>query len=209
MFGGVSRLRRLVTSHDIRTNYCTKFTASKITANAPERRNFPTKFELQSLAREHPSDSETAISLPTPFPGRQSNGKTGAELYKQLVGPLVVVLFIFFLNCGDSCRYSDILIGDILSSLGNIPSEGVRDRLIYGHLQGQRSTVVGTGVVKWFNVKKGFGFIAPDDGGEDLFVHHSEIKTSGYASLEEGQQVEFERGEGQKGRPCATNVVPK
>ena len=63
------------------------------------------------------------------------------------------------------------------------------------------------GTVKWFNSDKGFGFINPDDGGDDLFVHHSEIKTDGYASLDEGQKVEFEVGEGKKG-PCATNVVP-
>ncbi len=63
------------------------------------------------------------------------------------------------------------------------------------------------GTVKWFNASKGFGFINPDDGGEDLFVHHSEIKTSGDASLDEGQKVEFEVGQGKKG-PCATNVVP-
>ena len=63
------------------------------------------------------------------------------------------------------------------------------------------------GTVKWFNSSKGFGFINPDDGGDDLFVHHSEIKTNGYASLNEGQQVEFEIGQGKKG-PCATNVIP-
>ncbi len=64
-----------------------------------------------------------------------------------------------------------------------------------------------TGKVKWFNSSKGFGFIAPDGGGDDLFVHHSEIKTSGYASLDEDQSVEFEVGQGKKG-PCATNVIP-
>jgi len=63
------------------------------------------------------------------------------------------------------------------------------------------------GTVKWFNSSKGFGFINPDDGGDDLFVHHSEIKTNGYASLNEGQKVEFEVGQGKKG-PCATNVIP-
>ncbi len=64
-----------------------------------------------------------------------------------------------------------------------------------------------TGKVKWFNDSKGYGFITPDDGGDDLFVHHSEIKTSGYASLDEGRNVEYEVGEGKKG-PCATNVSP-
>jgi CspA family cold shock protein len=66
---------------------------------------------------------------------------------------------------------------------------------------------VSTGKVKWFNSSKGYGFIEPDDGGNDLFVHHSEIKTNGFASLDEGQKVEFEIGEGKKG-PCATNVIP-
>ena len=74
-------------------------------------------------------------------------------------------------------------------------------------ISGQGVTVVGTGTVKWFNGKKGFGFITPDGGSEDLFVHHSEIKMDGYASLDEGQKVEFEIGQGKKG-PCATNVVP-
>ena len=64
-----------------------------------------------------------------------------------------------------------------------------------------------TGTVKWFNSNKGYGFITPDDGGKDLFVHHSEVKTSGYATLDEGQKVQYEVGEGQKG-PCAKNVTP-
>ena len=65
-----------------------------------------------------------------------------------------------------------------------------------------------TGTVKWFNADKGFGFITPDNGGKDLFVHHSEIQASGYKSLNDGQKVEFEVGQGQKG-PCATNVKPQ
>ena len=65
-----------------------------------------------------------------------------------------------------------------------------------------------TGTVKWFNDSKGYGFITPTDGGSDLFVHHSEIETAGYASLKEGQSVEFEVGEGKKG-PCATKVKPQ
>jgi CspA family cold shock protein len=64
------------------------------------------------------------------------------------------------------------------------------------------------GTVKWFNADKGFGFITPEDGGKDLFVHFSEIKSNGeFATLNDGQSVEFEVGEGQKG-PCATGVVP-
>ena len=65
-----------------------------------------------------------------------------------------------------------------------------------------------TGTVKWFSNKRGYGFIVPDDSGEDLFVHHSEIKMDGYVTLNEGQKVEFEIGQGEKGRPCATNVIP-
>ena len=64
-----------------------------------------------------------------------------------------------------------------------------------------------TGTVKWFNADKGYGFITPDDGGKDLFIHHSEIQMGGFKSLNEGQKVEFEIGQGQKG-PCATNVKP-
>jgi len=59
--------------------------------------------------------------------------------------------------------------------------------------------------VKWFNDSKGYGFITPDDGGKDLFVHHSGIAGSGFKSLAEGAKVEFESTEGQKG-PQATNV---
>ena len=62
------------------------------------------------------------------------------------------------------------------------------------------------GTVKWFDASKGFGFITPEDGGKDLFVHHSEIKSDGYATLNDGQKVEYVLGQGQKG-PCATSVV--
>ena len=61
------------------------------------------------------------------------------------------------------------------------------------------------GKVKWFNDKKGFGFIIPEDGSKDLFVHHTSIQGEGFKSLAEGQAVEFEVEEGQKG-PQATNV---
>lgn len=55
------------------------------------------------------------------------------------------------------------------------------------------------GTVKWFNDAKGYGFITPDDGAKDLFIHHSSIVGEGYKSLAEGQQVEFNVGEGPKG----------
>ena len=64
-----------------------------------------------------------------------------------------------------------------------------------------------TGTVKWFNAEKGFGFIAPDDGGADVFAHFSAIASSGYRSLDENQKVEFEVTQGQKG-PQAENVRP-
>ena len=83
----------------------------------------------------------------------------------------------------------------------------MREIYLFGQHTGQGEVQVSTGTVKWFNSSKGFGFINQDEGGDDLFVHHSEIKSSGYASLDEGQKVEFEVGQGKKG-PCATNVVP-
>jgi CspA family cold shock protein len=61
------------------------------------------------------------------------------------------------------------------------------------------------GTVKWFNAEKGYGFIAPDDGGTDLFVHFSAIQSKGYKRLDESQRVSFEVGSGPKG-PQAINV---
>ena len=64
-----------------------------------------------------------------------------------------------------------------------------------------------TGIVKWFNDSKGFGFITPDSGGKDLFAHFSEIQGSGFKSLAENQRVEFEVKQGQKGLQ-ASNIKP-
>ncbi len=60
-----------------------------------------------------------------------------------------------------------------------------------------------TGTVKWFNDSKGYGFITPDEGGEDLFAHFSAIEMDGYKSLKEGQRVTFEVTDGQKGKQAS------
>ena len=68
-----------------------------------------------------------------------------------------------------------------------------------------RSKRMAQGTVKWFSQDKGYGFITPDEGGEDIFVHFSAIQGSGFRNLEEGEKVTYEVGQGQKG-PQAQNV---
>ncbi|XP_048227341.1 glycine-rich protein 2 [Ricinus communis] len=65
------------------------------------------------------------------------------------------------------------------------------------------------GTVKWFSAQKGFGFIAPDDGGEDLFVHQTSIQSDGFRTLSEGQPVEFSVDFGEDGRTKAVDVIPR
>lgn len=64
-----------------------------------------------------------------------------------------------------------------------------------------------TGIVKWFNVSKGFGFIVPDEGSKDVFVHISALESAGLSSLLEGQRVEYEMGQDRKGRMSAATIA--
>ena len=99
-------------------------------------------------------------------------------------------------------------MGYSLASLGEYTGGKRRGKeFIAGLSEKPKESIVAKGKVKWFNDRKGFGFITPDDGGEDLFVHHSNIAAEGYKSLYDGQAVEYEVGEGRKG-PQATNVRP-
>ena len=81
-----------------------------------------------------------------------------------------------------------------------------RTPLLVRRTREKEGICMATGTVKWFNADKGYGFITPDGGGADLFVHFSAIQSSGYKTLEEGAKVEFEESQGQKG-PQATNVT--
>ena len=83
---------------------------------------------------------------------------------------------------------------------------GSRDLCPLCRKKGSEGTYMATGTVKWFSDEKGFGFITPDDGGRDLFVHFSGINGDGYRSLAEGSKVSYEEEAGPKG-PKAVNVM--
>jgi CspA family cold shock protein len=84
------------------------------------------------------------------------------------------------------------------------PYASIGEAVLYAHQQ-QGRAFMKTGTVKWFNDQKGFGFIAPDDQGGDLFVHHTAVRMAGFRSLKEGQRVSYEPTEGPKGKQ-ASNV---
>jgi CspA family cold shock protein len=77
----------------------------------------------------------------------------------------------------------------------------------YSFVYSQQRIYMDTGIVKWFNDSKGFGFISPDSGKDDLFAHFSEIRADGFRSLAEGQRVSFETKQGPKGLQAA-NIKP-
>ncbi len=84
------------------------------------------------------------------------------------------------------------------------PARGVPDPVGVDQNEGMQQTMA-TGTVKWFNDAKGYGFITPDDGGEDLFAHFSAIQMNGFKTLKEGQKVQFDVVQGPKGKQ-ASNI---
>jgi CspA family cold shock protein len=108
----------------------------------------------------------------------------------------VVVPIDFMCACWFYCRRIFVLADSIPVRVTELDSAFLR-----------KKKIMATGTVKWFNSDKGFGFIQPDGGGADVFAHHSNIAAQGFRELQEGQKVQFDITQGQKG-PQAENIVP-
>jgi len=145
--------------------------------------------ELQALARMRPLLAGGADVFAYLRHEDAPTAPASAERLAALVGAVRAV-----------CGYTRIV--QFSERVPAVPSTSltVRDPLV------GRCTDMAAGTVKWFDDAKGYGFIAPEDGGKDLFVHHSGIEGDGFKTLAEGAKVEFEAREGQKG-PEAFNVV--
>ena len=107
------------------------------------------------------------------------------------------------------CEMLDATLGASVKSAGVLISfvwAGARQRAWPGFIIFQGSGVMATGTVKWFNDAKGFGFITPDDGSEDLFAHFSAITMAGFKTLKEGEKVTFDVTQGPKGKQ-ASNIA--
>ena len=105
-----------------------------------------------------------------------------------------------------SVAFASIVVGLLTGQATGQGSRRVRGRLLRDPGPDVGAAVMGTGTVKWFSDDKGFGFITPDEGGRDLFVHYTGITGDGYKSLAEGAKVTYEEETGDKG-PKAVNVV--
>jgi CspA family cold shock protein len=93
----------------------------------------------------------------------------------------------------------------VVRDFGTAPSIQNTTAQFHHSWEGRR---MATGTVKWFNDAKGYGFITPDDGGEDLFAHFSAIQMNGFKTLKEGQKVQFEVVQGPKGKQASNITAP-
>ena len=114
-------------------------------------------------------------------------------------------LGILLTQLRDSCRIRLCGLDTWVSQSCNERKQ--RPGLLGTAVDASEESKLAIGTVKWFSDEKGYGFITPDDGGDDLFVHFSNIGGDGFKSLQDGQKVEYESGQGRKG-PEATNVRP-